>query len=64
MSDRTNAPTRSGSDILAEGLWRISCGDSCPDEWVDLPESHKEWWRWCADEISHAWIDKFRLCAA
>ena len=44
-------------ELMAEGLWRIACGESCPDVWDDLPEVQKVWWRENANAIIHDWRD-------
>jgi hypothetical protein len=50
---------------MAEGLWRIACGDSCPDVWDDLPEAQKRWWRENANAIIQKWQDNnWRYCSA
>ncbi len=52
----SQAPLRPPEDIAAEGMWRMACGESCPDCWEMLPEDQKEWWRRCATQAVREWL--------
>ena len=50
------APWRPPIDLVAEGMWEIATGESCPECWEMLPEQHKEWWRTCATRALEDWM--------
>jgi hypothetical protein len=43
-------------DLVAEGMWKIAAGESCPECWEMLPEQQKEWWRSCATRAVGDWM--------
>jgi hypothetical protein len=49
------SPPRPPIDCIAEGMWRIACGESCVEPWALLPEQQKEWWHDCATELVRRW---------
>ena len=50
------APWRPPIDLVAEGMWEIATGESCPECWEMLPEQQKEWWRSCATRAVGDWM--------
>ncbi len=43
-------------DLVAEGMWKIATGESCPECWEMLPEQQKNWWRNCATAAVKEWM--------
>ncbi len=39
---------RDSVDLVAERLWKIASGETCPLRWEMLPEDQKAWWHKCA----------------
>jgi hypothetical protein len=48
-------PVRPPEELVAEGMWRIAAGESCPECWDELPRDQKEWWRRCAMHAIRGW---------
>jgi hypothetical protein len=43
-------------DLVAEGMWKIACGERCQDEWGTLSKQQEAWWRSCATECVKRWM--------
>jgi PAS domain S-box-containing protein len=43
-------------DKIAEGMWRIACGEGCRDTWQGLSEQEKERWRSYATVVFQGWL--------
>ena len=54
------ALVRPPEDLIAEGMWRIVAGNSCPECWDKLPEDQKEYWRRCAMHAVREWLGGVR----
>jgi hypothetical protein len=53
-------PVRPPEELVAEGMWRIAVGESCPECWDELPKDQKEWWRRCAIHAIREWMGGLR----
>ena len=58
LHDMTPAQTPSSPPIdwIAAGMWRIACGESCPDSWEGLSDQEKERWRDYATGVVQEWV--------
>ena len=58
LHDMTPAQTPSSPPIdwIAAGMWRIACGESCPDSWEDLSDQEQERWRDYATGVVQEWV--------
>ena len=43
-------------DCVAEGMWKIACGECLRDTWVMLAELEKERWRSYATTVVEGWV--------
>ncbi len=58
LRDTTPGQTPSSPPIdwVAAGMWRIACGESCPDAWEHLSDQEKDRWRDYATGVVQEWV--------